>query len=40
MVVAVAAARAADPVAAVDLFYLTFPYTPAQISARGYFFAL
>jgi hypothetical protein len=39
VVVAAAAARAAVPAAAVDLFYSTFFHTPAQNSARGYFFA-
>jgi hypothetical protein len=37
--VAAAAALAAVPAAAVDLFHFIFTLTPAQFSARGYFFA-
>jgi len=37
MVVAVAAARVADPVAAVDLFYLTFFIPPRRFLHGGIF---
>jgi len=40
MVVAVAAAQAADPVAAVDLFYLTFSIYPRADFCTGVFFCL